>query len=125
MMHLRLLILFITTLLIIGCSTGTDIDEVDFGAEYNVVVTDEFPNLTDSELQVEVSYSGCDPNHEFSLNFRQTNVSEYDVWLTKVTPDQDCQAFFQELVIQPMPEEIRTGRVVFFGPNERIVLREG
>lgn len=125
MLQLRILTLFIASLFIIGCSTSTDINEVDFGAEYNVVVTDEFPNLTDNELQVEVSYSGCDPNHEFSLNFRQTNVSEYDVWLTKVTPDQDCRAFFQELVIQPLPEQLKSGRLFFIGPNERIVLREG
>lgn len=112
------------TLLVIGCSTNPEINEIDFGAEYNVVVTDEFPNLAGNELQIEVSYSGCNGNHEFSLNFRQTNQSEYDVWLTKVTPDQDCRAFFQELVIQPLPEQLQSGRITFLGPNERIVLRE-
>jgi hypothetical protein len=116
-----LLLLFLTG----ACGTETDPSSMDFGADYTIVLSDDFPSLNDDELNVEVLYTGCEPNHEFDLNHSETDEYEFEMWLYKLTPNEDCEESFQELRTFSVPDELEQGRLIFIGPNVEQVLREG
>lgn len=118
------LLLILFSIWSLSCTTDSDSDSIDFGAEYEIVVSDEYPSLSSSELSVEVSYSGCDSNHDFALDFRSLVNQQHEAWLIKLTPDQECEAFFQEVKRFPLPAELQSGGLILEAPNTRLVLRE-
>jgi hypothetical protein len=115
---------FILIIFFLGCSTDSDEVPIDFGADYNIVVSDDLPDISGDELVVEVLYSGCEPNHDFAINFQSLRENENEMWLTKITPNQECEETFQEIRRFPLPEELQSGRLIFTGPNVNLVLRE-
>ncbi|MCC5907846.1 MAG: hypothetical protein JJU13_16660 [Balneolaceae bacterium] len=123
---IRLLTSFfiILSFLMISCTTEADSIVVDFGADYSVLVSDDFPTISDNELNVEVLYTGCEPNHEFNLEYTEINENEFEVWLNKLTPNEDCEDSFQEVRVFTLPGELEEGKIIFLGPNIEIVLKE-
>lgn len=107
-----------------GCGTDSDPGAPDFGSDYSVVLAGGSPSITGNSLSVILFYLGCEPNHEFVLNFEETGDNEFEIWLTKITPNQDCQESFEESRIFPLPAGLETGRIVFNAPNIQRVLRE-
>ncbi len=105
----------ITVILFMGCSTGADDMSIDFGYEYEVIVSEDRPSLTDGELVVEVGYDGCDPAHEFELNLRAVGSDAMEMWLVKLTEDEECEDRFEQLNIYDIEEEIE-------GASERVLL---
>jgi hypothetical protein len=116
--------LMLSVLLAAGCGTETETTTIDFGADYSVVVSDDFPSLSGNELNVEVLYSGCEPNHEFDLRYTEIDEHEFEVWLNKLTPNQDCEESFREVRAFSLPDELQQGSLIFLGPNIERVLRE-
>lgn len=125
--HKIISILFISLsgLLLISCGTEADPPTIDFGADYSVIISDELPSIINNELNVEVFYTGCEPGHEFELNFQQVGENENEMWLTKITPNQDCNTEYREVRVFPLPEELQSGRLLFTMPNGQLVLRDG
>jgi hypothetical protein len=126
--HRAISISALITALVILVSCGTEEEappEIDFGADYTVIVSDEFPSLSGDELSVELFYTGCEPGHEFDLNSLQTAETEHEVWLTKITPNDECNTEHQEVRVFTLPEPLLTGRLIFTAPNAQIVLRDG
>ncbi|GEM_PF-585053 len=115
----------IAGLLAISCGTEEDPPTIDFGADYIVVISDELPSILNNELNVEVLYTGCEPGHEFELNFQQVGENENEMWLTKITPNEDCITEFREVNVFPLPEELELGRLLFTVPNGQLILRDG
>lgn len=105
----------IIAIVFMGCTTGADDLSIDFGAEYEIIVTEDRPSLTDGELVVEVRYDGCNPAHEFELNLRAVGSDTMEMWLVKLTEDEDCDARFEQLNIYDIEGEIE-------GITERILL---
>lgn len=119
-----ILTLLLSLAILTGCSSDSDPLSADFGADYSIVVTGDLPAVSSNTLRVILFYIGCEPNHEFTLNTEETGNNEYRVWLTKNTPNQDCQQSFEELREFPLPEETNGSRIVFIAPNFEGVLRE-
>jgi hypothetical protein len=122
---LPLIFLSLSGLLMISCGTEEEPPTIDFGADYSVIISDELPAIINNELNVEVLYTGCEPGHEFELNFQQIGENENELWLTKITPNEDCNTEFREVIVLPLPEELQSGRLVFTMPNGQLVLRDG
>jgi len=112
---------FLTVLLIsiVGCVNDQSNGIVQFGSQYNLLQTQSQPSLTDDSLLVMIAYSGCNGNHTFSLNYRISS-STAEVWLFKETPDQACDAYFQESRAFPVPNQVRNfSKVVLLGPPDK------
>jgi hypothetical protein len=113
-------------LILIGCSddpAGNDLEEIEFGASYQLVQDGELPQLFGRTLTVRVNYSGCEGGHEFTLRSR-INGADGEMWLFKETQDQPCDAFFNEVLSFQVPNEVFTSQnVVLISPElERITL---
>lgn len=67
-----------------------------FGYNYQINETETLPFVRDDSLFVEVSYSGCESEQVFSLEAAGNFSTIQEIWLFKITPDQDCDAFFTE-----------------------------
>lgn len=97
----------------------------DFGASYGVIETQTLPVLTSDSLFVRVAYSGCNGGHLFTLRYRVVDRTTVEIWLHKVTPDQMCEAYFEEIKGYRLPEAVRNYlNVVLLSPDgKRITLR--
>ncbi len=121
----RLNVLFIPLLIFLfGCGTSSDVLDVDYGADYILIVTEDRPSIVGNTLRVVVQYNGCSPNHEFEINALENDNREYQVWLRKITPNEDCQESFEESREYELPAETAQSRIRFTAPNFEGVLRE-
>lgn len=77
-----------------------------FGTQYSLVTEGEVPFIREDTLVAEVTYSGCNGGHEFDL-ISQSTSSPAQLWLYKVTPNQDCEAFFRERKSFPLIQSMR------------------
>lgn len=109
-------LLTVVLLLIVGCINDQGNDTTQFGSSYNLLQTQTQPSLTTDSLLVMVACSG---NHVFSLKHRVIS-STAEVWLFKETPDQMCDAYFEESKAFAVPNEIRNfSKVILLGPRDK------
>ncbi len=111
-------------LIIFGCGTSSDPLDVDYGADYLIVVTEDRPSVVGNTLRVVLRYNGCEPNHQFELNSLENDNNEFEVWLRKITPNQDCDQSFEESREFELPAETNQSRIRFSAPNFEGILRE-
>ncbi|MCC5942228.1 MAG: hypothetical protein JJU37_11865 [Balneolaceae bacterium] len=110
--------------LLLGCGTSSDPIDVDYGSDYLIIVTQDRPSVVGNTLRVVVFYNGCEPNHEFEVNTLEGDNNEYEVWLRKITPNQDCELSFEESREFELPAETNQSRIRFSAPNFEGILRE-
>ncbi len=82
MRRLSLLLLFG---FLISCSdnqTSSTSEDIEFGAPYSIITTSDMPTISNEVLNSRVSYSGCNPDHEFELKSNNDN-SVTEIWLFK------------------------------------------
>lgn len=96
--------------------------KVRFGARYGVI---GIPTLTSDSLLVRVGYGGCNRGHSFRLQYHVVADRTVEMWLHKTTPDQACEAYFEEDKAYRLPNAIRNyPNVVLLCPSgRRFVLR--
>lgn len=119
-------ILFWTGLLSLSaCITDQGKESSQFGAQYNLLQTSSLPSLSNDTLHIRVSYSGCSGNHAFTIRHSIKSSSTTEIWLFKETPDQPCDAYFEEEKTYLLPENIRSQQnIVLVGPyGKRFTLR--
>lgn len=113
-------------LLMAACgATDGETEDISFGAQYNIVVSDELPAITNGDISIEVSYTACEGGHEFDFNSEETGENSFRVWLTKVTPNDECPDLQSQVLQFPIPEEALNGRITLSGPNVDLVVQEG
>lgn len=124
--------MFLFTAVLLGCNDD-DVDDappdttpaiIDFGANYAIVEGEtgptgiELPVLAGDSLWAVVGYSGCDGNHEFELRSRLLSESRAEVWLYKITEDEDCAAYFAHDETHRVPFDVLERNEIFLvGPG--------
>ena len=96
-----------------------------FGYDYRLIETGEFTTLKNDSLVVEITYNGCAPGHDYSLEFERKGTSIFDLWLFKKTPDEECLAIIRDIRSFKIPQElIHAQRIVLFNPvNDKLILK--
>jgi len=127
-MRLNLLLLFLFwSITSNGCFSdiGLEDSRIDFGYHYSILEHPSPPTLLHDTLVVHVAYSGCSGGHAFTLQHRISGSSQIELWLHKDTPDQVCDAYWNELRRWRLPESFRTHRsVALVDPRgKRFILR--
>lgn len=89
--------------MVIGCRSGTEPPE-PFGFHYQVVGQPDPPALEGATVSLTVSYGGCGPDHEFVVR-RDMQPGATTIWLQKTTPDQPCDALFEERRSFTLPQQ--------------------
>ena len=99
-----------------------------FGYSYSIIASESgnFPIIEDDSLKVEITYGGCGPGHEYSLEYEARGASSFDLWLFKKTPDEPCRAILRDTRAFKIPQELMNAQnLVLLNPvNERIILRD-
>jgi hypothetical protein len=96
---------------------------IDFGATYGIMDGQsaggvDLPVLAGDSLYVRVGYSGCEANHEFQFRSRILGENVAEVWYEKITPDEDCQAFFAIDKVDRVPFDVLARKEIYLvGPN--------
>ena len=77
----------------------------NFGYSYRIASDDSLTYVDGDSIYVQVSYSGCDAGHAFTLESPVSiNLdSSMDLWLFKSTEDEDCDAVFIKDFVFPRP----------------------
>ncbi|MCC5913319.1 MAG: hypothetical protein JJU46_02985 [Balneolaceae bacterium] len=120
--------IFIIATLLIFTACGAVEEEtegVDFGAQYTIVVSDDLPAVSDGDVIIEVSYTACEAGHEFNLNTDEVADNDFRVWLTKITPNDECTDLQTQVEQHSLPEAALNGRITVSGPNVDLVVQEG
>jgi len=93
-----------------GCLSDFGVGEnrIDFGYRYSVLEDSFSPAIVNDTLIVRVGYSGCSGQHGFAVQYRFSGSSNVELWLHKDTPDQMCDAYWNELRRWRLPQSIRT-----------------
>lgn len=88
-----------------------------YGYDYHIVEPESNVYLESDTLFAFVGYSGCKFPHEFEFNYSVINGNSR-VWFKKITPDEPCDAHFQEWLKYKLPPHA-FGRLsmVFLGPR--------
>lgn len=120
------------TAVLFGCSDDDDDDAppsptpaiIDFGANYAVLegatgpTGIEIPVLAGDSLWVRVGFSGCSADHEFELRSRLLSANRAEVWLYKITEDEDCAAYFAPDEFHRIPFDVLARNEIFLvGPG--------
>lgn len=105
--------LFLMIILVAGisaCNTSADPEELSFGADYDIVVSETVkPEVSGQMLNVRVAYSGCNGGHDFELKSEVSGNGSANVWLYKITADQVCDAYFEEDLEFRLPDRLAQG----------------
>lgn len=125
-------LMFLFVGVLFGCSDDDDDDTppntaptiIDFGTNYAVVegITEptgiEIPVLAGDSLWVRVGFSGCSADHEFELRSRLLSENRAEIWLYKITEDEDCAAYFAPNEIHRVPFEVLARNEIYLvGPG--------
>lgn len=113
-------------LFLIACINDPNPYHADFGSDYVILQTEELPLIKNDSLIVRIAYSGCNGEHSFVLRNRYINSSTTEIWLYKQTPDQLCDAYFEETRYFLFTDEIiEATKIVIIGPRDsRITIKE-
>lgn len=113
------------SVILTGCTSNVTKEPISFGAAYRLVQTASSPALVADSLRVTVAYSGCGGDKEFVLHHRTVNASTVELWLHKVSPDEFCEAFFEEPRVMQLPKGISPDQtIILLGPfDTKVVLR--
>jgi|GEM_PF-1311152 len=105
-----------------GCfgDFGLEENRVRFGYTYSLLPDSTSPAIVNDTLFVRVAYSGCSGQHAFTLQHRFAGSSHVELWLYKDTPDQMCDAYWNELRRWRLPQSIRTSQsILLLDPSGR------
>lgn len=83
-----------------------------FGYDYSISVTEPEPVVNNDELTITVYYSGCDDGHAFKLEHPRTFSNNLNIWLFKTTPDEDCDASFENEFTFTIPRFVQLANTV-------------
>ena len=116
-----LIVVFLT-----ACINDQGTDENVFGYDYMILQTAELPTISNDSLIVRIAYSGCSGGHSFVLRNRILYSTSAEIWLFKQTPDQLCDAYFEETRYFQLTDEIlEAAKIVLIGPRDvRITIKE-
>ncbi len=108
-----------------GCVSDYGEEPMSFGATYGIIRTETLPRITSDSLLVRVAYSGCSGGHSFALHHRVVDLATAEMWLTKTTSDQMCEAYFEETRAFSLPEVLRNRKhlILLTRGGGRFVLR--
>lgn len=102
----------------ISCSD--DNSTPSFGHSYSIT---NGPTISNDTLIVTVGYSGCEGGHLFSLKSQCISGERIDLWYYKVTPNQPCDAYFQDILRLVLGEDIIAYEQIYFRmPTGEVVL---
>ena len=127
---MRKILFLLSFLCLISCLNNQTKDDeaenLDFGASYAMVQTTDLPSISNDSLFVKIDYSGCHDAHNFELRNKLSDSSTAKLWLFKLTPDQSCDAYFQETKVFPLSTKVlQSSEIFIFAPfNTRIKLTE-
>jgi hypothetical protein len=115
----------LTFILFSGCVNEVWFDGNRFGYHYTLIENDSLPRLSGDTLFVAVGYSGCNPGHRFEVRYSFSKILSAEVWLFKSSPDQLCDAYFEEVKVFILPRQVSSKQTVtLVGPNgEQIALK--
>ena len=122
-MYTLRIVLSLSVLTLISCTTEVPIEVDRFGYDYMVLEQSGYPKIISDSVHIFVSYSECPGNQEFILQSSVRESSEVDLWLFKKTAGYPCDLYVREEHIYPLPT-IANGRKVFLvaPSNKRIEL---
>ena len=97
-----------------------------FGYSYSIFESENYPTIKNDSLKVEITYSGCAPGHEYTLEFEAKGLSTFDLWLFKKTPDEPCRAIIRDIQSFKIPQQlINAQNLLLINPvNDRIILSD-
>ncbi|MBO6622186.1 MAG: hypothetical protein JJ892_14095 [Balneola sp.] len=118
---MRTFVFILLVTLLVGCFDNQSVnssEEIEFGALYSVIISSNLPTISNGNLIIKVSYSGCNDGHEFELKNRTVN-SAAELWLFKLTEDQPCDAYFEEEKTFNLSESILSSeKIVLITPTD-------
>lgn len=117
--EMRLSLYLLPLIFFAGCLTNTDDLDPSFGYRYSLIETEEYPVISKGSLTVKVQYGGCNGDHDFMIQHRKVSPEISEVWLYKQTPDQICDALFQEIRSFKLPVEVFSSNQIYvIGPDD-------
>lgn len=95
-----------------------------FGYNYRIIDSEDFPTFKNDSLVVEITYSGCNSGHDYSLEYKRIG-STFELWLFKETPDEPCRAIIRDIQSFKIPKRVTESLHIFLlNPvDDRIILQ--